>query len=812
MSIRNTNDPFHCRFREAIYKNFLYITLRTLRKQALNSFINVVGLAVGIACCLLIVLFVRDELTYDHFHENSERIYRITRSSVSMLERGTQASGTTSPPLASTLQEALPDVEQAVRLWSWPVVVQQSTQVFNELVHFTDSSFFEVFTFPMRKGDPETVLLDPNSVVVTPETARKYFGTEDPIGQQLLMQFGDTFQTLTVTGLTEPIPTNSSIQFDFLVPFQKVEMIRGQQYVESWGNFSINTFVMLHPEATAGAVDAKVPGVLKNYVPQEELGELNENGVAFALQPLTDIHLNLDVGSSLGVTGISNPIYSYILSGVALLILLMACINFMNLSIGLSLPRAKEVGVRKVMGAYRRHLMAQFWGEALLMSTLGLLLGLGIAEFFLPVFRTLSGKALSISALNLPLLLSVCAALVLVTGFVAGSYPSLILSRMHPVSSLRGQLKVGGRNRFTRGLVVFQFVLAVFLIAATLVIRSQLMYVQTKDLGYDPEDLLALTINRNGGQVMEALRNEIAGQSGIVAISGDGKGWSDTSLEIAGRTFDVFHFRVDFDYINTLGITLKDGRNLSRDFPSDLTGAVLVNDTFVREAGLANPVGTQLTFTYSQVKDPVIVGVVEDYHFQPLQEEIHPLMLHLEPNWPIGRVWVRLAGDDASSALAWIEDTWHRVAPLVPFNYQFQEMQLEQQYRNEARWQQIMGYAALLVVFIACLGLFGLAALAVNQRTKEIGMRKVLGASVSQIALLLATDFAKLVLVAFVIAAPLAYVVASKWLEGFAYKITLGPAIFLLSGGLALLIAVLTVSYQTIKAACMNPVNALRDE
>ena len=801
-------------------RNYFKIALRNLMRHKGYAFINIAGLAVGLACCLLIGLFVRSELSYDRFHEKADRLYRAW---VDEREEGERFFNTITPiPLGPTLERTFPDVQEAVRLYAYADLVRRGERQFTERIHLADSAFFDVFTFPLIRGDPQAALDQPNSVVLTEPIARKYFGDEDPVGQTLAVRVGGEVQDLTVTGVAEAPPEASSIQFDVLVPFAKNGFRESSK--QAWRQIYVETYVLLREGTSADALEAKLPSMV-----QQVFGDQYREGTYLVgLQNITNIHLNPDI--PIGLEPISDPAYSYILSAIALLVLLIACINFVTLSVGRSADRALEVGVRKAVGAQRRQLVGQFWGEALLLTGLALMLGIVLTWVFLPLFNSLSGRTLYFT-FGLPTVLMLLGALAVV-GLAAGSYPAIVLSGFRPVEVLKGTLQVKGDKSFLRrGLVVVQFALAIFLVASMLVMAQQMRYLQTKNLGFDKEQVV--TIPTTGGfsegfRTYELLRGELQAVPGVAGVTASafvfgGPGWAGIGYHAEDGTYREFNANfAGYDFVETLGIEMAAGRPFSRELSADTSRGLLVNEAFVAEYGWEDPIGRRLPGPFP---DHEVIGVVEDFNYASLHTPVEPLVIAANPDLvlrgaanvdfsgdPTPDISVRLRPENLPATLEQVERAWKAVAPEQPFAYTFLDAAVDSQYRLEARLSRIVGVASALAILIACLGLFGLAALTAVRRTKEIGVRKVLGASVSSITLLLSKDFLGLVLVALALAVPVAYLVMRQWLEGFAYRVGLGPSIFVLAGVLVLLIALVTVSYQAVKAALADPVKSLRYE
>lgn len=794
-------------------QNYLLIAFRTLRKHLGHTVINVVGLALGLAACLLIALFIRREGSYDEFHDDANRIVQV----LTVTQRGEQEDvmAYTPIPLADALEETFPQIEHIVRLKKRSGVVRQGETAFEEDVLFAGRDFFRMFSFELRRGDPGTVLDAPDNVVLTPAMARKYFGTTEVIGRRLTIRLEGTFYDFTVAGLARPAPGPSSIQYDVLVPFSKLSDFDRAERSPTWKTLSPLVYAQLHRPEQANELAAQLPAFVKQYVPED-----NAESTAFRLLPITETHLTPDVYGQLEPT--SNPLYAYVLSGVALFILLIACINFITLAIGQSEGRAQEVGVRKTMGAGRGEVMRQFWGEALLLCGGALVLSLGLARMALPVFNRLVNRSLSLDAVLRPEMGLVLLALLLIVGGLAGGYPAVVLSRFQPVAVLRGPVQGGGTSRLVQALVVVQFVLSIGLIIGTVVMWQQLDLLHTKNLGFQKEHIVqvdARTLRGQSDRLLERYRAMAATTPALQHVTGS---WGTFGVENAvpnrlsarseGQERRVHAFRVHYDVVDALGLTLKQGRDFSRTYGTDAAGeTVLVNETLVQAFGWEHPIGKQVSVQFT-VKEAEVVGVVKDFHFQSLRHEIEPLVMHMRPIAPTNRIYARIAPGRTTDALKHLKQTWSQVAPDLPFSFTFLDEMIEQQYRADERWARIVSYAAGFAIFIACLGLFGLATLAAQRRTKEIGIRKVLGASAKSIVMLLSRDFLKLIGMGFVVAVPLAYWAAQRWLQDFAYRIELDPWTFAAVGAGVAALALCTVSTQALRAALTDPAEALRYE
>jgi putative ABC transport system permease protein len=818
-----------------MFSSYLKVAYRNLIRSRLYTVISVVGLAAGIACCILIFLYVQDELSYDRFHVNAENIYRMIRVRTSP-DGSVSAKPYTCGLLGPLLETDFPEVARSTRLVGSQLVVRVEDKSFSETVRLVDPGFFEMFTFPLLFEEDREVLSDPTSLAITTRMAQKYFGNDNPMGQLVGLQLDETVREFTVAGVAEPPPTNSSIEFDLLLSTANIEQVFPPGLLDSWENGCVQTFVQFRPgtdmEEFRTKLNRHVAGLTRDFQFN------NDDQLSYRLQPLTDIHLNPAYSAVHGSS--SNPVYSYILSGIALAILLLACINFTTLAVGRASGRAKEVGVRKAVGADRGQLMKQFWAEALLLSLGAVLIGTVLAELMLPVFNHLAHKQLTLALWSNHILVPALLGLVLVTATVAGAYPSLYQSNLSTVASLKGQAKIGSRNGLVRALVAVQFTVSVFLIIATLTMSRQMNFIATRDLGYDRQCVVTIPVEATGEKaatILDRFRNELLGRPEVLSITGysfplgsywvrvfpkEGPGmcisFGEDITKSAGesgtpekRSFFYANF-VDHDYLPTLGVKIVEGRNFSREFPSDATGSVLINQAAMKAFGWEHAVGRQLPFGFD---DMTVVGLMDDFHFYPVHRKIEPLILSLPgTGWlsSIGEIAVRINSQDIESTLGLLEETWKQTADDLPFSYSFLDNQVAEQYTTERRWERIVLYSAGFSLAVACLGLFGVASLAVVRRQKEIGIRKVVGATVSNIVTLLLKEFAFLVAISAAIASPVAYLVMNSWLESFAYRTSLDVSVFAVAGFLALLIAVFTVSYQTIKAALANPVDTLKYE
>ena len=808
-------------------QTYLKIAYRNILRSKAFSAINIVGLALGLATCMIIGLFILDELSFDRFHEKADRIVRVTfRANMS----GNKINeATVMPPTAKTLQREYPEVLEATRLRQGMAFnLAKDDKVFKEYgVAFADSNFLQVFTFPLVKGNPKTALLRPNTLVISEKMAQKYFGHEDPIGKTLKAKNYD--EVLEVTGVMADWPTHSHFHFDFLISMAGLEEAQSN----SWMQSEFFTYLVLPEGYDYQRLQAKLPQLVEKYMGPEirqafgmNYAEFRKKGneLGLILQPLTDIHLRSDFAYDLGPSG--DIRYVYIFGAIALFMLLIACINFMNLSTAGASKRAREVGIRKVMGSVRGTLVGQFLLESLLLTAVALVLAVVLVWLALPFFNELADKNLTLSFTKVPWLLPGLLLLGLVVGILAGSYPAFFLSSFKPISVLKGgiplNLSRGRRSIGLRGtLVVVQFCISIILIVGTTVVYQQLQFIQNTKLGYDKEQVLVVQGTYRLGQNEQLFKKQLLQDSRVVdaTLSGyvpAGPSFNNNFLVYGDDKINEFtkgiRYDVDENYIPTLGMTMAAGRNFSPDFATDSSGIIL-NETAAREMGWGNDAightvtrpnndGTKSTYR--------VIGVVNDFHFKSLHERITPLMMTLGHNG--GAILAKVKARDLPALLTAVEKQWKTLVADEPLEYSFLEENFNATYRAEQKAGQILGLFAGLTIFVACLGLFGLATFTAGQRTKEIGVRKVLGASVTSVVALLSKDFLKLVAIAIVIASPIAWYAMRFWLQDFAYKIDIAWWVFALAGVLAVGIALLTVSFQSVKAALRNPVESLRSE
>jgi len=794
-------------------KNYLTVALRHLRRRKGYAFINVAGLAVGMACCLLIFLFVQDEQRYDRFHENADRIYRVVIER--QAEEGVLHRAVTPPAMGPTLAREFPEVLAATRFFSMgrTLVERGDRRFFEQDVWLADSSVFNVFSFRLLRGDPATALSAPYSLVVTETLARKYFGDDDPLGQVLTLSNDLDF---TVTGVMADVPAHSHLAIDMLGAFETMQDFVEEGRLRNWIWQQFYTYLLLPEGYDAAGLAAKLPAFLDRYAHPET--QLRGFTYVSHLQPLPDIYLrSASYQFDTGPRG--NIVYVYAFSATALLIVLIACFNFMNLATARSMQRAREVGLRKVIGAQRAQLIFQFLGESVLMALLALGLAVGMAALVLPSFNAFTGKALSLTK-HLGLVAGLLAGGVGV-GLLAGSYPALYLAAFQPAHVLKGTAGRAGASILRQGLVVTQFTISTVLLIGTVVVMLQLDFIRAKNLGFAQEHVVVLPLRGDMDDNAEAIKAELLRHSGATAaaaswgVPGEWAAGDDVRLPGHEETWPTGVMIVDYDFIDAYRMEMAAGRSFSRAFSTD-SSAFVLNETAARGLGWSpeEAVGQPLWWDEwgtDHVRKGEVIGVVADFHFRSLHEAIQPLVLLIHPP-SVGQLSVRIRPDETAAVLDHLKAAWTTWAPGWPFEYGFLDEDLADEYEAEQQLARIIGIFSGLAILVACLGLFGLAAFMAERRTKEIGVRKVLGASAGSVVVLLSKDFTKLVALAFVLAAPLSYVAMSHWLGNFVYRIEISWLIFLIAGLVVLLIAVLTVSYQAIKAALTDPVRALRYE
>ncbi len=812
-------DPFNT---IDMYRNYLKVAWRNIVNQKGYSTINILGMAIGMAACLVILLFVRNELSYDQYHENSDRTYRVTREWFNQAGEPTLHLGHVAPPFEPLIVNDFPgEVEASVRfLEDDPLIVKGEKKIVEERFFFTEPEVFEIFSWKMLEGDPTTALVEPNSLVLTESTARKYFGDESALGQTLSYQ-GQV--DLKITGIMADVPTNSHFQFDMLGSFQTVENFMGQEnMMRNWGSNNYATYLLLTEGQSPAELERQFPAFIDKHlgewqgVPASTFNQLH-------LQPLTDIHLHSHLDSEVEPNG--DIAYVYIFSMIALLVLVIACINFINLATARAMRRAKEVGLRKVLGAFRSALIRQFLTESILSALLAMVLAVLLVEFALPVLnqRVFANTELHTDFAD-PFFWSLVLGITALVGLVAGSYPAFFLSRFQPAQILRGGPGGGFQRSYLRsGLVVLQFTISIALLIGVGIIQDQLAYVRSKPLGFNQQNLVSLPVSEEVYGEYENLRNRLLQHPGITEIAISSRVPSGRLLDSQGGNAEVdgemkpietrvADIHVGHNFMETFDIQLVTGRDFDPQRASDSTQAFILNVAAVEAIGWKDAqeaIGKQVQYGN---REGLVIGVTEDFHFESLHQDIAP-MIFLITDGRANYFTVRMHANAREEVLGLLEDEWTRLRPGFPFSYVSIEEQFDEQYENEDRLAELVGYFSIFAVLIATLGLLGLAAYTTEQRFREIGIRKVLGASIQEILVLLTKNVTLLVLIALVIAAPLAYLIMDRlWLPTFAYRGSVELDTFFLAGGIALLIAWLTVGYLGYRAATGNPVEAIRSE
>ncbi len=806
-------------------KNYIKTAFRSLQKNKGFTTINVLGLALGLATCLLIVFYVVDELSYDKYNVNASRIYRVNED-LKLGDNKVQYA-VCMAPLAQTLKNDFPDVENAVRLKKiGDMHVTKGTEsILEDNALFADPSVFDVFTLPAIYGDEKTALTEPNTVVITEEMAKKYFGKLNVVGENLIID-GNLQKPIKVTAVIKNIPEQSHFHVDFLVSMAS----NPEGHSTEWLRSDYNTYVLMRKGADYKRLEAQFPQFLRKYSGGQMQQELNmsydtfeKNGSYFRLNmmPLTDIHLHSNLTGELGTNG--NVEYVYIFSAIAIFILLIACVNFMNLSTARSANRAREVGVRKVLGSARKHLMFQFLAESTMVTFIAVIIALVTAMLALPAFNHFAGKNIIVNSHTLTWLAPSALIAILLIGFLAGLYPAFFLSAFNPMQVLKGKISAGFKGGALRSfLVVLQFSISIFLIIGTLVIYNQLHYIQNRDLGYNRNQVLIIQHAFELGDHAKTFKQEIKQLPGVTNATLSGylpvKSTRGTGIfykeAVADPKKSLFPqiWSVDEDYISTLAMKIKAGRDFSAQMPSD-SNAIVINETAAKFLGFTDPVN-KVVYRSSGGPNPTykpytIIGMVKDFNFSSLRDNISPVVMQL--NTDNSSLSIKVNTANIPALLSQIENRWKDFTP-AHFQYSFMDQDFDAMYRSEQRIGTIFIAFTTLAIVIACLGLFGLAAYAAEQRTKEIGIRKVLGASIATIAGMLSLDFIKLVCISILIASPIAWYLMQKWLQDFAYRIGIAWWVFAIAGVAALFIAFITISFQSIKAAIANPVNSLRSE
>jgi putative ABC transport system permease protein len=801
-----------------MFKNHLIIAWRNIKKNKAYAALNILGLAAGMAVFILIMLFVRTETSYDRYHANARTVYRVVQEQPGNVYLGSNVFAVTPAPLAAAMVQDFPEVLKATRLdeWSDVLVTVGEKNFLEKKIHWADPQTFEIFSFPLVRGDRATALKDPYSVLLSERAARRLFGDADPVGRTALFQAFEMKAEFKVAGVFRDIPANSHFTMDIVAPFETMGKIQ-QTDLTRWGNNSYYTYVLLKEGADPKALEAKLVPFLAKY---EATRDHKHSGppARYFLQPLTRIHLYSRANFELAAVGDAR--FVFLFASIAVLVLVIACVNYMNLATARSLKRSKEVGLRKVVGAGKGQLVRQFLGDSMVLTFIALIFAVGIVLVVLPAFRAFVEREIAFNPFRDAALIAGLILLAAVVGAVAGSYPAFFVSAFRPVAALKGTGASRMKGKGLRnGLIIFQFAASIALIICTVGVRGQLAFIRNTDMGYDREQVLVL-VPRGGIQAgLEAFKNELRRSPAVVSVASSSalpnNVTSSTNAKWPGMPDSVdvpiYVLDVDYDFPELYGLGLARGRSFSRDFPSDAGGAFLINEAAQKALGWDDPIGRDFNRWGNEKSAGKIVGVVKDFHMHSLHLPIMPLYIFLDPG-RTNRVSIKLRGGDMPSALAFVRRTWEKFAPEYPFEYSFFDDIFDRAYRVERRLGTMFSVFAGLAVLIACLGLLGLAAFTAEQKTKEIGIRKVLGASTSGVIALLSREFMKWVVVANVVAWPIGYFAMRSWLSNFAYRTSLTVPMFLGAAFAAFLIAAAVISVQTYRAATADPARSMRYE
>jgi putative ABC transport system permease protein len=821
-----------------MFKNYFKIPWRSLQKQKIFTFINVFGLSVGIACFSMLLLYTGNEFSFDEFHKNAANIYRPYEWD--RLNGGhspigyTDVAGKNAASLGAAMKQELPDVINYTRLQlpNGENVIRYNDKIIRSEVTWTDASFFSIFTFPLQNGSKASALRDLNDIVLTASRARQLFGNEDPVGKTVYIQIGTAFQPFTVSAVTKDVPGNSTIRFDVLGNFSFAQKNQNSFIIgNNWHPTVLQTYVQLKPGSTLPNDPKRLSQFIQTYNPDfvantnDYIANMQREGVAwnnadlpvsFRLQSLLSIHTDTEF-NAWGFTDFAkiNPKVIWILLAIASGVLLIACINFTTLAIGRSAGRAKEVGVRKVIGADKQQVIFQFLTEALLLSLVSALLGLVLTALLLPSFNQLTGSSLDFSLLLSPKMILLLAGTILAAGLLAGSYPAFILSRFRPIEVLKNKIRIGGSNLFTKSLVTFQFALSTSLIIATIIILQQTKYMINKDPGFNKENVVAIDASQTDpDKIFTLFKQEVLQSPGIVGVTsaaaGLGAGQDFLGFSDKGLSADINV--IDTDYLRVLGMQLIAGENLRPTPFNDSLKPIIINETMMHNFGwnVHNVIGKEIQ--NFQGRTAIVEGVVKNFNYRSLSEEVKNQVFETTKDKGYVHLYVRIAPGNPKRALAAIQKAWRNVAPGIPMKFSFLDEDISDYYKSEQTWSNIIAWAGGISILLACMGLLGLAALAAVNRIKEIGVRKVLGASIRDIIALLSKDFLKLIVIAFIIASPVAYYFMHQWLQDYANRIGIEWWVFAIVGTGVVLIALITISFQSIKAAIANPVKSLRTE
>ncbi|MFC1563334.1 ABC transporter permease [candidate division KSB1 bacterium] len=798
----------------AMFKDYLKIAVRNITRNRIYSLLNILGLSTGIAGCILILLYVKYEFSFDTYHENADRIYRVIMEFPDYYE-GTNLWAGTCGPLAKTMVEEYPEVVTAGRFEMMDeVLISYGSKKFMEnLVMFADPEIFEVFSFELLEGDPVKVLEDPYSIIISEDMAEKYFGNADPLGKILSFKMEYDF---TVKGILKNVPENSHFRMDFIIPFQTHKTISGVPF-SNWYQSGLYTYFLLREGAQPDELEAKLPALLNKY--WDGRGKPEDK---FHLQPLKKIHLHSNVLREIQT---NNDIrYIWLLIAIAVLIIFIACFNYMNLATARSFQRAKEIGVRKIVGAQRKQLVRQFFGESYILTICGFVFGVFLVYLFLPAFNGFVERELSINPANFSDIYLWILGIILLVGLLAGSYPAFFITSFKPIVVLRGGIKGSAGGKILRNvLVTSKFAVSIILIICTIVIQKQISYIKDKDIGLDKDRIVTIFLHDNQARdKIDVIKDELTQNTDILSVASSRhllfKGMSQINADWPGKAdkddfLPIYINQVDHNFIEVYGIEISSGRNFSKDFASDASGAFLLNESAVKMLDFENPVGRDfLVSGHFGQGEGKIVGIMKDFHFQPMNLEIEPIQLFLDEKSANRYLSIKIKGENVSRALEFIESKISEFSPDYPFEYTFFGEIFDRVYKTDQKLGQIMSVFSGIAIFVACLGLLGLSSFTAEQRMKEIGIRKALGASFDRIVILLSKEFSKWIIAANIISIPVAYFIMNRWLENYAYRVEITPVLFLFGAFAVIFIALITVSFHSVRAAITKTVNSLRYE
>lgn len=802
---------------QPMVRNNLTVALRVLRRQRMASFINTLSLTLGITAVTLIYFFINEEFSYDQFHSKNEQIYRLVKDNYESENEIRGTSGYHPLPLSEKLVEDMPEVVAATRISHNDFYMRLDGKMQEESIFFADPSLLTMFDFPLIMGDKSSVLNNQGSVVLTERAANRLFNTTDVIGKFLELRIGrEGFREFLVTGVAENVPSNSTIQFDILLPY--TEAAHYARFKDYWRINTDETYLLLNPAVDRPTFGEKLEMQWTNYMPHK-VADMEKNGFApfkYRLQPLSEVHLNTEIS---GLSVASDPMYSYILGIIGSVILLIGCANFMILSIGRSSSRAKEIAIRKVVGARKQQLILQFWSEALVLSVISAALAVGLVYLLLPTFNELSEKQIDFAAMVNLQNVAVLTGLTFLSGIMAGLYPAFILSGLKSLDVFRRKIRLGGANLFTKSLVTFQFALSIVLVLGTLIIYQQVDFLKNKDLGFDGKDVIVLN-NRLSGKAsaQKELKDQLAANPNVLSFAEVSSSFTNGRFQSSyeteeGKEIPYFIYRISPNYLSLLEISILEGRNFDGKLATDTLDAVIVNEAFVRELGPDFKLGDRIeNFDNADLKSPRVVGIVEDYNFESLNIELKPVLLSIQRFSGFQDLLIKTAPGKSAEVLSALESSWYEMASSIPFSYSFLEDDIKAQYEKEQRWASIIQYAAIWAVILAVLGLMGLVALSVAGRIKEFGVRKVLGANTLHLYRIIVKQYAIWLIVALTIALPVAVYVMNQWLSDFAYHINISPV--LLAVGITVLfgLVLLVLAINALNAGKRSTMEALRLE